>query len=152
MRLLWINRGTSYRLLLLKEHPKFPIKLRIASSKWVTSKGHKGIPCWGFDLSELQSYKLFSPQFRSNQKLSPRFYGPFPVLKRIGNRAYGLPFGFSTTYQDSSSVHVSLVKTEKNLGSQVGSQFLVQRSNSFLEDVTWEFYYDFLRLSLGVKA
>lgn len=114
----------------------------------------------------LQPYKQSSLQCRSSMKLSPRFYGPFQVIKRIGQVAYQLDLPIHSKLQPV--FHVSLLK--KKLGSYVvpqptlppvsndgivepqpvtvlarrlvkykgkpATQFLVQWSNSYPEDAT----------------
>jgi len=39
---------------------------------------------------KIQPYRMKSLAKKINQKLSPRFYGPFEVLERIGQVAYKL--------------------------------------------------------------
>ena len=57
---------------------------------------------------KIQTYRLKSQATRINQKLKPRFYGPFAVLEKIGVVAYKLQC------QPNSMVHpifhVSLLK------------------------------------------
>ena len=57
---------------------------------------------------KIQPYKLRSLAQRQNQKLSPRFYGPFEVLKKVGNATYRLllPQGSNV----HPVFHVSLLK------------------------------------------
>lgn len=120
--------------------------------------------------SMIIAYKQSSVQFKATFKLSPRFYGSYPVLQKIGAVAYKIAL------PPSSRIHpvfyVSLLKTK--LGSQVvpqsllpavseagtiepvpvavldrrlvklkgrpATELLIQWSNSFPEDATWEFY------------
>ena len=39
---------------------------------------------------KLQPYRQHSVALRLNQKLNPRFFGPFPVIARVGVMAYKL--------------------------------------------------------------
>jgi hypothetical protein len=38
----------------------------------------------------LQPYRLMSAAYRRTLKLSPRFYGPFTFIRRVGDMAYEL--------------------------------------------------------------
>ena len=56
----------------------------------------------------IQPYKLKSSTNRMNQKLSPRFYGPFKVLERVGAVAYKLKLPLESLVHPI--FHVSLLK------------------------------------------
>jgi len=78
---------------------------------------------------KIQPYRLRSLAKRINQKLSPRFYGPFEVEERIGTVAYKLKLPPGSMVHPV--FHVSLLK--KCLTPQVQSQPL---PNWLAED--WE--------------
>jgi len=69
---------------------------------------------------KLQPYVLFSLQKRANHKLSFKYFGPYPVIERIGAVAYRLKL------PDSSSIHpvfhVSLLKRAVGTNHQVSSE------------------------------
>ena len=57
---------------------------------------------------KVQPYKLKTLARRQNQKLSPRFYGPFEVLEKIGAAAYKLQLPSGTNIHPV--FHASLLK------------------------------------------
>ncbi|KAK9073612.1 hypothetical protein SSX86_007936 [Deinandra increscens subsp. villosa] len=57
---------------------------------------------------KLQPYVQVTLKLHSNQKLAPRFYGPFLVLERIGEVAYRLDL--PPEAQIHNTFHVSLLK------------------------------------------
>ena len=57
---------------------------------------------------KVQPYKLKTLANRANQKLSPRFYGPYEVLERIGAVAYRLKLPLESMVHPI--FHVSLLK------------------------------------------
>lgn len=118
----------------------------------------------------LQPYKQATVQFRANNKLSPRFYGPYQIIQKVGQVAYKLRLPPSSHIHPV--FHVSLLK--KKLGQLVAAQvelppvteegilepepiailerklvkykgrpamqILVQWANTTPEEATWEFY------------
>lgn len=64
---------------------------------------------------KLQSHRQHSVHRRSNHKLSPRYYGPYEVLEKIGNVAYRLKL--PVTAKIHPVFYVSLLK--KKVGAQV---------------------------------
>lgn len=117
----------------------------------------------------LQPYKQATVQIRANQKLAPRFYGPYQIIQKVGQVAYKLALPSSSRHP---VFHVSLLK--RKLGQQVvaqadlpaineagllapqpvtildrrlvkhkgkaATQLLVQWANTFPEEASWEFY------------
>jgi hypothetical protein len=60
-------------------------------------------------LLRLQPYRQHTVHHRVSQKLSKRYYGPFPVIRRIGNVAYELDLPPSSRIHPV--VHVSQLRT-----------------------------------------
>ena len=63
----------------------------------------------------LRPYRQVFVAMRRNAKLSPRFYGPFHILQRIGQVAYKLELPLDTRIHPV--FHVSLLK--EKLGSKI---------------------------------
>lgn len=115
----------------------------------------------------LQPYRQQSIRKVSNQKLSPKYFGPFPVIQKVGAVAYTLQLPqhsriHPTFHVSQLKKHVGSAPTQNQLPvvdvhgalpkepvrivdrrmvkkeSQAVTEVLVEWANSFPEDVTWE--------------
>ena len=119
---------------------------------------------------KLHPYRQVSIAFRSNAKLAPKYYGPYPVLDHIGVVAYKvqlLPnslihnvFHISQLkkFIGEASTSVNCPSTDEEIshkepevildrmtvkrGNKVVTKVLIKWKHQLPEDATWEFYYD----------
>lgn len=57
---------------------------------------------------KLQPYRQYSTHLRSSKKLSPRYFGPYEILQRVGQVAYALKLPASSRIHPT--FYVSLLK------------------------------------------
>ncbi|GAB4836211.1 hypothetical protein Ancab_039524 [Ancistrocladus abbreviatus] len=119
---------------------------------------------------KLQAYRQSTVSSRENQKLAPRYYGPFQITERIGKVAYRLLLPPQARIHNV--FHISLLKKkigsrpvsatfpsfltgevqklqpqailERRMGkrgNKAGVDVLIQWEGSNLEDATWEDFY-----------
>jgi hypothetical protein len=68
----------------------------------------------------LQQYKRNSLKYKQCEKISPKFYGPYTILKRVGPMAYQLDFPNNSKLHPL--FHVSCLK------KMIGNKFHAQTS------------------------
>lgn len=130
----------------------------------------------GFEIGDLvyvklQAYRQVSVSFKPNAKLSPKYFGPYKVLDKVGEVAYKLELPVhskihnvfhvsqlrkhvgdmvvSTTLPYQSEDPLQLKEPEaiidrmtvKRRGRAV-TKVLVKWKHQLPEDATWEFYFD----------
>ena len=80
----------------------------------------------------LQPYKQISmKQQKKNNKLSPRYYGPYQIMQKIGSVAYKLEFPPTTKIHPV--FHVSCLK--KVIGQNIPTQIVRPK---LVEEATWK--------------
>ena len=62
-------------------------------------------------LVKLQAYRQVSVQQRSNEKLNPKYFGPFQIETKVGKVAYKIKF--LSTVQVHNVLHISQLKLFK---------------------------------------
>ncbi|WVZ15235.1 hypothetical protein V8G54_012801 [Vigna mungo] len=102
---------------------------------------------------KLHPYKQISVAFRSNAKLAPKYYGPYPILEKIGAVAYKLKklVGNAHTSTNCPATEDEAItrepeaiidRTTVKRGNKAVTKVLVKWKHQLPENATWEFYYD----------
>ena len=119
---------------------------------------------------KLHPYRQVSVAFRSNAKLAPKYYGPYPVLYQIGVVAYKVQLlpnslihnvfhisqlkkfiGEASTYVNCPSTDEEINHKEPKAildrmtlkrGNKAMTKVLIKWKHQLPEDATWEFYYN----------
>ncbi|WVZ10094.1 hypothetical protein V8G54_014624 [Vigna mungo] len=113
---------------------------------------------------KLHPYKQISVAFRNNAKLAPKYYGPYPILEKIGVVAYKVQLPVNSLIHNVFHVsHTStncpsteeeattrepeaiLDRTTVKRDNMAVTKVLVKWKHQMAEDATWEFYYDLKR-------
>ncbi|KAA3480985.1 reverse transcriptase [Gossypium australe] len=93
---------------------------------------------------KLQPYRKDSLRKMRNQKLSPRFYGPYPIEAKIGQKHVGLAIHSPTLplVRTGGSVLIEsawiLDRRMVKKGNHAVTEVLVEWADTFPEDSTWE--------------
>ncbi|GMI77062.1 hypothetical protein HRI_001375500 [Hibiscus trionum] len=119
---------------------------------------------------KLQPYRRQSVQSRISQKLSPKWFGPFPIAERIGKVAYKLELPSGSRIHpvfhvsqlkkqvgtEEIQAHLPLIGPDGGIskepvrildrrigkkGNRAVTEVLVEWTNTFPEDATWEVLY-----------
>ncbi|XP_073260705.1 uncharacterized protein [Populus alba] len=88
-------------------------------------------------------YRQNSVVVRKNLKLNPRYYGPFQIIKKIGMVAYELKLPISNKKGRMQIMPLAIMDRKlMKKGNGVATAVLVQWSNLYPEDSTWEDLFD----------
>ncbi|GMI69926.1 hypothetical protein HRI_000661900 [Hibiscus trionum] len=119
---------------------------------------------------KLQPYRQQSVQHRVSQKLAPKWFGPFKIVSKIGSTAYKLELPIGSKIHpvfhasqlkkqigsDEFSTELPLIGPDGGIskepvriidrrigrkGNRAVTEVLVEWSNTFPEDATWEVLY-----------
>lgn len=141
-----------------------------ANKKWTDRSFQEGDEVF----LKVQAFRQTSLKSTKDNKFSPKYYGPFKILKKIGSVAYRLQL--PATARIHNTFHVSLLKKKVGDASLVASDLpiydsriedkvperildrrlikknnspaalvLIQWKDSLPEDATWEEYAELLR-------